>query len=298
MANTLTITADTLNVRAGAGTGSSVVGTLSKGAQVQQLESSPAGDWFRIQAPNGTTGWISAKYAAPASAPAPASPAPAAPAAAPAGKQLRVTATSLNLRDQPSASGAVVAELPNGIVVNELERSGDGQWVRVQTPGGHGGWVSAKFVEAHDAATGDPDAPRPGDPRWYAIAWGERGVKEIVGRGGSNPRIEEYQRCTDYKANDDDVPWCSSFANWVFTQAGIKGTNKANASSWLNWGKKIDQPVRGCIAVFTRAGGTGHVTFYVGDEGDRVRCLGGNQGDQVKISRYKKSELLGYRMPS
>ncbi|HWK89547.1 MAG TPA: TIGR02594 family protein, partial [Longimicrobium sp.] len=260
MANTLTITADSLNIRSGAGTGNAVVGTLSKGAQVQQLESSPAGDWFRIQAANGTTGWISAKFTAPAAGSAPATPAsPSAPTTpvAPTSKQVRVTATSLNLRAEPSASGALVAELPNGIVLNELGRSGDGQWVRVQSPGGHGGWVSAKFVAGHDGSNPDPDAPQPGDPKWYAIAWGERGVKEIVGKGGSNPRIEAYQRCTDYKANDDDVPWCSSFTNWVMTQAGIKGTNKANASSWLTWGKKIDKPVRGCIAVFTRSGGSG-----------------------------------------
>jgi uncharacterized protein (TIGR02594 family) len=58
--------------------------------------------------------------------------------------------------------------------------------------------------------------------------------------------------------------------------------------------------VEGCIAIFKRgAPPSGHVAFYVGGDNDPafIRCLGGNQGDMVKCSRYPIADLLGYRWP-
>ncbi|HET7460898.1 MAG TPA: TIGR02594 family protein [Longimicrobium sp.] len=295
MANTVTITADSLNVRQGAGAEHPVITSLPKGTRLERLEES--GGWIRVQLPNGATGWISAKFAAPdAAAPAQPAAAPAQPAAA-GGAQLRVTATTLNVRSGPSKDGAVVTQLPRGMVVQQLEVSGDGQWTRVKSPGGFEGWVSSQFVVKSDGT--DPDAPRPDDPAWYAVAWGERGQKEQSGPG-HNPRILEYQTACSYNAHDEEVPWCSSFANWVMKKAGMKGSGEASARSWLTWGKKLDQPRRGAIAVLSRPGSptNGHVTFYVGEEGGRLKLLGGNQENQVKISYYDKSRLLGYRWPA
>jgi len=79
-------------------------------------------------------------------------------------------------------------------------------------------------------------------------------------------------------------------------RSGYEGTGSAAARSWLDWGKEVDRPCPGCIAVFTRGGG-GHVGFYVGETAETVKVLGGNQGDQVSVREYPKSRLLGYRMP-
>jgi uncharacterized protein (TIGR02594 family) len=288
MADTVTVTADSLNVRQGAGAEHPVITSLPKGTKVQRLEES--GGWFRIQLANGTTGWISAKYAAPDAA------APAQPAAA-AATPLRVTATTLNVRSGPGTDNALVTQLPHGMVVQQLEVSADGQWTKVKSPGGYEGWVSSQYVVKSDGK--DPDAPQAGDPAWYAIAWGERGQKEHSGPG-DNPRILAYQTACSYNAHDEEVPWCSSFANWAMKQAGIKGSGEASARSWLKWGKGLDGPRRGAIAVLSRPGApsNGHVTFYVGEEGGRLKLLGGNQENQVKISYYDKSRLLGYRWPA
>ncbi|NRA86230.1 MAG: hypothetical protein HRU28_02310 [Rhizobiales bacterium] len=35
----------------------------------------------------------------------------------------------------------------------------------------------------------------------------------------------------------------------------------------------------------------------MGESRTLIKVLGGNQGNSVKISRYKKSDLLGYRLP-
>jgi uncharacterized protein (TIGR02594 family) len=105
---------------------------------------------------------------------------------------------------------------------------------------------------------------------------------------------------TTLKATSDEVPWCSSFANFIVEKCGDKGTKSAAARSWLNWGKVLETPEPGCIVVLERKDqnnpNSAHVTFYVCPDGDdHIQCIGGNQGDMVKQSRYLKSTVLGYR---
>ena len=58
-----TVTADSLNVRSGAGTSYSVITKLSKGTVVDVLESASNG-WKKIKTSGGTTGWVSGSYLA------------------------------------------------------------------------------------------------------------------------------------------------------------------------------------------------------------------------------------------
>lgn len=143
---------------------------------------------------------------------------------------------------------------------------------------------------------------------WLDIANKEVGQREI--RGGENPQIIAYHSTTTLKADEDEIPWCSSFVNWCLTKAGIKGTNSAAAKSWLTWGKKILTPQVGCICVVRQKGkgpdaATGsasgyHVAFWVKEENGRVYLLGGNQGDQVKVSSFGLGgyDVCGYRLPA
>lgn len=138
---------------------------------------------------------------------------------------------------------------------------------------------------------------------WMKIVRGEIGVKEVPG-AGNNPRVLEYHASTslDEKyAGKDATSWCSSFANWVMKQQGIKGTGSAWARNWTSWGIKLDKPVYGCVAVYERnaPGGDSHVTFYVGDSASKQydRCIGGNQSDSVRESLYDKKTNLAYRWP-
>jgi len=136
-------------------------------------------------------------------------------------------------------------------------------------------------------------------PAWLAVAFDEVGTKEIPG-DGHNPRIVEYHQATSLKATSDEVPWCSSFANWVVKQAGIKGTGSAAARSWMTWGRPLSTPVYGCIVVMKRGKnpGAGHVGFFVASLGDNhIRVLGGNQSDAVNIATFRRSSVLSYRWP-
>lgn len=94
-------------------------------------------------------------------------------------------------------------------------------------------------------------------------------------------------------------PWCGSMlARWM-RNAGLEPPRHAyRALSWLDWGKTIDEPVRGCIVVFERKGG-GHVAIVVGRQRDgQLVCLGGNQMDSVSLAAFPAGRVLGYRLPA
>ncbi len=139
---------------------------------------------------------------------------------------------------------------------------------------------------------------------WFEIAQREMSTREYRGSIRNNPRILEYHRSTtlpESMARLDETPWCSSFVNWCVMRAGVKGTRSAMARSWLKWGKRIREPRKGCIVVFSRPRGgpnAGHVGFYAGETGKSIKLLGGNQSNAVSIASYPKSRVLGYRWPS
>lgn len=135
---------------------------------------------------------------------------------------------------------------------------------------------------------------------WMQIAWSEAdgGVKGVAGPE-HNPRIIEYHQATSLNATDDETPWCGSFVAHVMKTAGIAYDKKsaASARSWLGFGEELDEPISGCLVIFRRGSG-GHVGFLVKDDGERLHILGGNQGNRVKVSSYKKADALGYRWPT
>ncbi len=148
--------------------------------------------------------------------------------------------------------------------------------------------------------------------RWVDVAMKEVGVAEVPGRE-HNPRILEYHAATSLRATADEVPWCSAFLNWVFACVGIQGTGSAAAASWIFWGEALERPKFGAVVVLGRAGlapaaYTGltpdakgfppaHVGILIRDEGEWIAVLGGNQGDRVKVSKFPKSRVIGYRFP-
>lgn len=123
--------------------------------------------------------------------------------------------------------------------------------------------------------------------------------KEIPGQE-SNPKILEVYKAVDglnnIELNDDEVAWCSCFANWCVQRAGGRGTRSAMARSWLNWGLESDGQI-GDIVVLKRGNSAwqGHVGFLVKKDLLNIQVLGGNQSNTVNIQSYPKSSVLGYR---
>lgn len=132
------------------------------------------------------------------------------------------------------------------------------------------------------------------------IAFGELGTEEFSGNS-HNPEILKYAGETKITGiTTDEIPWCSTFVNWVAMKAGLQYTKKANARSWLNVGVKVTEPEPGDIVVFWRESPEswkGHVGIFIGFSADkkRVYCLGGNQGNRVSVSAYRANTVLSYQ---
>lgn len=138
--------------------------------------------------------------------------------------------------------------------------------------------------------------------KWMPHAQAYMGVKEISGKENNNPRILEYFEAVGHGwVKNDETPWCAAFVGACLEEAGIKGTGSLAARSYMTWGKAVKNPKYGDIAVFWRGSKnswTGHVAFFVKEDDKYVWVLGGNQRNSVNVSRYRKTQLLGYRRPS
>jgi hypothetical protein len=73
-------------------------------------------------------------------------------------------------------------------------------------------------------------------------------------------------------------------------------TRSAAARSWLGFGTLVNDPKEGDLVCFKRGnnGWSGHIAFFVKRGITYVECLGGNQGNQVKIAQYSRADVLGY----
>jgi len=93
--------------------------------------------------------------------------------------------------------------------------------------------------------------------------------------------------------------WCADFMNFVLRKAGGKGTHSRSARSFLDYGKRLDGPRVGAIAILYRKGpNNGHVGVVRGTDGQgNPVIVSGNHGNSVMQSVYPKSKVLAYVMP-
>jgi uncharacterized protein (TIGR02594 family) len=93
--------------------------------------------------------------------------------------------------------------------------------------------------------------------------------------------------------------WCADFMNFVLRRAGGKGTASRAARSFLQYGKKLDGPRVGAIAILFRKGqNNGHVGVVRGTDGQgNPIIVSGNHGQTVRESTYPKAKVMAYVMP-
>jgi uncharacterized protein (TIGR02594 family) len=163
--------------------------------------------------------------------------------------------------------------------------------------------LAAGLVQKANAefSIGPPETTDPGEVPWMVIAKQEldKGVHEFT--NGSNPEIEKYFTATTLGRQSDDVAWCAAFISWCIQQSGAPHpgvTFSARAGDWMNNGTALEGPQFGAIVVTVplARGASGHVGFAHSWDGTHVNVLGGNQGDMVKIAKFKIGVVKSWRM--
>ncbi|KKL67601.1 hypothetical protein LCGC14_2133340 [marine sediment metagenome] len=131
---------------------------------------------------------------------------------------------------------------------------------------------------------------------------------EEVGGAMDNPQILAMLKLDNNWPENDEVPWCSAFVNYICKLLRLPRSKSLLARSWLEVGKEISLTNAEAgfdVVVLKRGSGSqpgpenttapGHVGFYAGHSGNFVQVLGGNQADSVKVSSYDISKILSIR---
>lgn len=134
-------------------------------------------------------------------------------------------------------------------------------------------------------------------PPWLVLARAEIGTKEAPGFA-NNPIVQKYYVDAGAGKLPDSVPWCAAFVGAMLKRSGVAPSGFLMARSYLGWGQVLRTPKLGCVVILARGRPpSGHVAFFVKDNGKSIRLLGGNQGDAVNERDYPKGRVLGYRWP-
>jgi uncharacterized protein (TIGR02594 family) len=142
----------------------------------------------------------------------------------------------------------------------------------------------------------------------FTLAQRFEGVAEIPG-AVHNPAVVSMLQLVDHSVHDDETPWCSAFVNWVMWLLDGPRSKSLAARSWLSIGYPIPltEATPGRDVVILKRGANapgptvlaapGHVGFFAGllYAPDRVRVLGGNQGDKVCFEEFPLERVLGVR---
>lgn len=117
------------------------------------------------------------------------------------------------------------------------------------------------------------------------IAW----AKEVSEQESVGAWLADFYR-------EDSTPWCGLFMAVIAKRAGAELFRRVlSARAWEGWGQPVQEAMLGDVMVFWRKSpdsGFGHVGLYVGEDDDFYHILGGNQGDEVSVTRLPKYRFV------
>jgi uncharacterized protein (TIGR02594 family) len=124
------------------------------------------------------------------------------------------------------------------------------------------------------------------------------GSSESVGSGGASPLVAEARRYLGGNPTGWAHDWCGRFMNLVLERTGHRGTGSNFALSFERYGRRLNGPRVGAVAVMARRGG-GHVGVVSGvlPNGD-VKVISGNHGHRVAESVYGRGRILAFVLPT
>jgi len=159
-----------VNMRTAPNTDAAVLGQVPPGQVLSVLGRNPMGDWLHVRLDSGETGWMKAELLLQTlgniQAVYDATPAPP-QRFGQLGRLAKVVAPAgVNLRNAPDVSFGIVANLPDGVMVNLLARSPYSPWVKVDYNGVIG-WLALVTLQTQsviEALPIDYDVPPPPVP--------------------------------------------------------------------------------------------------------------------------------------
>lgn len=95
--------------------------------------------------------------------------------------------------------------------------------------------------------------------------------------------------------------WCARFLNLVLNKTGYRGTGSDAARSFASYGRRINEPRIGAIAVLSRGKNQnfGHVGIVTGvDQTGNPVIISGNHGRRVAELTYPRGRVIAYVMPA
>jgi len=145
----------------------------------------------------------------------------------------------------------------------------------------------------------------------YTLAQRFTGIKEIDGPMSNSQILSMLKLDTDWP-EDDSVPWCSAFVNYIAWLLRLPRSKSLRARSWLEVGHpiNINDAKKGYDVVVIKRKESdpgpevikfaGHVGFFAGYEKysygmGKIYILGGNQSNSVTLNGYSYLRLLGIR---
>lgn len=266
---TVYVTASALNVRSGAGTSYSVIGSLSKGKSASVVGTS--GNWYKIKYGSGY-GYISASYT---SAKAPSSSTTNTPptTSTSSGKTYYSTASGLNVRSGPGTSYASKGTLSLGQAVSVVDSSS--YWYKIKYGSGYG-YVGSKYLSTSKPSSTTTTPSTPDTSSGSSIV---SYAKSFLGR----PYV--------YGASGPSSFDCSGFTQYVYAHFG-KSIPRSSASQYASCSKISKSSLRAGDLVFfsnsSSGGAVGHVAIYMGN-GQIIHAANSSRGvctDSLNSSYY------------
>lgn len=149
----------------------------------------------------------------------------------------------------------------------------------------------------------------------------EVGVKESPAGSNRGPRVDQYQKADGLKNPDVGYPWCASFINWCFVQAGrpldelgrsASVGNLLSAARKRGWAH-TDRPQRGDLVCFDWGDNVpfdrdwpDHIGFVVSAiewptfqtvEGNTSITSNSNGGEVMRRTRHRRNVEAFIRIP-
>lgn len=187
----------------------------------------------------------------------------------------------------------------------------EGDWPSNGSISGNGYTSNSRPSYSYPDVDPGPVPQNPGYERLDAILqnvltqdWAERGQP-------GNPRILQcYEICGLSYTRDGnamDYAWCSAFVSWALETAGIDSKRTMGSQLWYDYGAEVagwrggdySQLRKHDIVIFkSKERSGGHIGFLQEVlENGNIKVLGGNQGNDAKISTYAWDDITRGKPP-